>query len=175
MTTNTENDQSIRNSPVNGLARIKSLVQRFAVCWESHPEQAVVTVLDRKEHAFRVKKELRKIGFSIELYGTPEARAENISPGSNRCLGVEAGLKEIAQWVLSHQEGRCTSEINPEPQSLIYSRARADRPDVRVTIQILHRDNWDQPIDEVQWCCLKQMERVLHEVGACDGAWRPQA
>ena len=59
-------------------------------------------------------------------------------------------------------------------QSLIYSRQRADRPDVRLTIQILHRDHWDQPIDECEERCLKDMEQALRELGACEGAWNMQ-
>lgn len=65
-------------------------------------------------------------------------------------------------------------EIWTEPQSLIYSRIRADRPDGRLTITIFHRNNWDQPIDECQEYCWKDMEQALHEVGACEGAWDRQ-
>ena len=148
-------------------------MQRFAVCWEAHPEQAVVTVLDPKEQTPRVKRELRKIGFSLELCGTPEPGAENVSPGGNHCRRVQSALKEIADWVLPREDGRCVCEVQMEPQSLISSRVRADRPDVRVAIQILHRSNWDMPIDECEECCLRDMERALYQVGACEGAWSP--
>jgi len=174
MATITDNDQNIQNSrgvEPNGVARIKSLVQRFAVCWEAHPEQAVVTLLDFKEQTPRVKRELRKIGFSLELYGLPEPSAENVLPGSNHCLRAQSALKEIADWILPREEDRCAYEVQMEPQSLSYSRVRADRPDVRVTIQIRHRSNWDLPIDECEECCLRVMERALHEIGACEGAW----
>jgi hypothetical protein len=176
MATIIKNGQNIQNSrgvEPNGVARIKSLVQRFAVCWEAHPEQAVITLLEPKEQAPRVKRELRKIGFSLELYGLPEPGAENVSPGCNHCRRVQSALKEIADWILPREDGRCLYEVQMEPQSLISSRVRADRPDVRVTVQILHRDNWDQPINECEECCLKDMERALQEVGACEGAWRP--
>jgi hypothetical protein len=65
-------------------------------------------------------------------------------------------------------------EIRTEPQSLIYSRMRAGRPDVCLTIAILHENNWDQPIDEWEEYGLKDMERALHEVGACEGSWNIQ-
>jgi len=174
MVTITENDRNIRNSrgvEPNGAARIKNLVQQFAVCWEAHPEQAVVTLLDLKAQAPRVKRELRKIGFSLELCGTPELGDENVSPGCHHCRRVQSALKEIADWILPREDGRCVYEVQMEPQSLSYSRVRAYRPDVRVTIQILHRNNWDQPIDECEECCLKEMERALHEIRACEGAW----
>ena len=176
MATITEIDQNVQNSrgfePI-GLTRIKNLVQQFAVCWESHPEQALVMVLDLKQKEPRVNRELRKIGFSLELYGTPEPWAENISPGCSHCRRVESALKEIADWILPREQRQCMHEVEIDAQSLSYSRVRADRPDVRVTIQILHQNNWEQPIDECEECCLKDMERALHELGACNGAWRP--
>jgi RNA polymerase sigma-70 factor (ECF subfamily) len=77
MATITENDQNIQEArafePI-GLARIKGLVQQFAVCWEAHPEQAVVTVLDPKGQAPRAKVELRKIGFSLERTQHPNCQ-----------------------------------------------------------------------------------------------------
>jgi len=174
MATITENDQNTQQArafePI-GLARIKGLVQQFAVCWEAHPEQAVVTVLDPKGQAPRAKAELRKIGFSLELYGTPEPGAENVLPGSHDCLRVQAALKDIVGWILPREEHQCMYEVEVDTQSLGYSRARAYRPDVRAAIQILHRSNWDQPIDEYEECCLKDMERALHAIGACEGAW----
>ena len=174
MATITANDRNIQEArafePI-GLATIKGLVQQFAVCWEAHPEQAVVTVLDLKEKARRARTELRKIGFSLELYGTPEPAAENVLPGCHDCLRVQSALKEIADWILPREERRCMYEVEANTQALSYSRVRAFRPDVRAAIQILHRSNWDQPIDEYQGCCLKDMERALHEIGACEGAW----
>jgi hypothetical protein len=142
MATITENNQNIQNSrsaEPNGLARIKGLVQQFAACSEAHPEQVVVTVPDQKGQAPGVKRELRKIGFSLEFYGTPEPGAENVSPGRNHCRRVQSALKEIADWVLPREEHQCMYEVEIDTQSLSYSRVRADRPDVRVTIQIFHQ------------------------------------
>jgi len=176
MATITEVDQNIQNSrgvEPNGVARIKGFVQQFAVCWEAHPERALVSVLDLKEEKPRINRELRNIGFSLELFGTPEPWAENVSPGCNHCRRVESALKEIADWILPCEEHQCMYEVEIDSQSLSYSRVRADRPDVRVTIQILHQNNWEQPIDECEGCCLKDMERALDELGACNGAWRP--
>jgi hypothetical protein len=58
-----ENDQNIRNLQVlqpNGLTKIKSLVQRFAVCWEAHSEQTIVTVLDPNDQVPRVRQSYEK-------------------------------------------------------------------------------------------------------------------
>lgn len=173
MTAITNKDQTIRNSQAVGLSKIKDLVQRFKVCWEVHPEQALVTWMDLKEKGPRVNRELRKIGYSLELYGTPEPGAEQLSPGCHDCRAVESALKEIAEWILPREERQCQClcEVQVDTQALTYSRMRADRPDIRVTIQILHRNNWEQPIDECEEGCLKDVERALQELGACNGAW----
>ena len=166
------NDENIRNSQnfeSTGLSRIKDLVQRFRVCWEAHPEQALVSVVDRKQA--RVNRELRKIGFSLVLYGTHQPGTEHVSPGCDHCRRVQSALKEIADWILPREKRPSMYEIEIDTQSLIYSRVRADRPDVRVTIQIRHGSGWDQPIDECEERCLKEMEQALRELGACKGAW----
>ena len=187
----TDNDENFRNSHDLGPldpSRIKDLVQRFKVCWEAHPEQALVTVMDPKEKEKEKNKkekegdknpsshrELRNIGFSLELYGTPEPGAEDVLPGSDHCRRAESALKEIAAWILCREESQCKCiyEVQGHTESLSYSPVRGNRADILVTIQILHRDNWDQPIDECEACSLKDKERALHELGACNGGWRP--
>jgi hypothetical protein len=170
------NDQNIRGLEGPESCRlnvIRDLVQRFALCWEAYPEQAVVAVPDTNRNERRVRRKIREIGFSLELYGTPEPWAKNVSPGDDDCRGVRSALKEIAEWILPREQRKCTFQIETEPQSLHYSPVRKNRPDVCVTIQILHRNNWDQPIDECEESCLNEMECVLHVLGACKGAWRP--
>lgn len=170
----TKNDPSIGGSqdfePI-GLSKIKDVVKRFRVCWEVYPEQALINVVDRT-HA-HVSRELRKIGISLELYGTPEPGTEDLSPGGHPCRRVQAALKEIADSILPRDERPCRYEVEIDTGSLSYSRERVDRPDVRVTIKILHRNGWDQPIDESEARSLQDMEQALRELGACKGAWTP--
>jgi hypothetical protein len=65
------NDQNIRGLEEPESSRlmvIRDLVQRFTVCWEAHPEQAVVAVPDTKRNERRFRRKIREIGFSIELW-----------------------------------------------------------------------------------------------------------
>lgn len=142
------------------LESIKELVQRFRVCWEVYPEQALT------------EKDVRKIGFSLELYGTPEETSEGGSAVFSRNEAVALALRQIASWILPQEKRPSWYELDVESQSVSYSRQRGERPDVRATIRILHRNNWDQPIDECELRCLNEMERALNELGACQGAWR---
>ena len=170
---NNQNSWGLEEPESSRLNVIRDLVRRFAVCWEAHPEQAVVTVLDPKQNERRFRRKIREIGFSLELCGTPEPWAKNVSPGGDDFRRVQSALKEIAEWILPREQRKCIFQIETELPSLHYSPVRKNRPDVCVTIQILHRNNWDQPIDDCEDSCLNEMERVLHELGACKGAWRP--
>jgi hypothetical protein len=126
----------------------------------------VVAVLDPKQNERRFRRKIREIGFSLELYGTPEPWAKNVSPGCDHCRRVQSALKEIIEWILPREQRKCTFQIEMEPPSLHYSPVRKNRPDVCVTIQVLHRNNWDQPIDKCEKSCLNEMECALHELGA---------
>jgi len=143
------------------LSKIKDLVQRFMVCWEVYPEQVLT------------KGEIRKVGFALELYGTHEPGTGHVDPGCEHCRPVQAALREIAHWILPREERPSMYEVGVEAQALTYSRERGNRPDVRVTIRILHRSDFEKPIDECEVRCLKEMQQALGDIGACKSVWRP--
>lgn len=150
-----------RSAETSGVARIKDLVQRYRVCWEVYPERAPVG------------KEIRNIGYSLELYGTHEPGTGLVSPGCIHCRGIQSALNEIAKWILPREQRASWYEVTIDRRSFTHSRQRAERPDIRATIRILHRSKWDQPVDACEMRCLSEMEHALRELGACPGAWRP--
>jgi len=139
----TENDdrgQGPTNSGPTALLMVTELVQRFKVCWEAHPEEEVVVCEDRKLGGLR--KEIRRIGFSLELYGTfPAGYEPEMSPGCNDFQKIQSALKKIADWILPREKRPCIFHVDVDAQSVTHSHRRADRPDVRVIIRILHRNN----------------------------------
>jgi hypothetical protein len=56
-----------------GLSRIKDLVQRHKVCWESIQSRALI------------KSGIRSIGFALELYGTHQRGTGHVDPGCEHC------------------------------------------------------------------------------------------
>jgi hypothetical protein len=158
---NGQNPKDFHPFEATDLSKIKDLVQRFQVCWEVYPEQVLTT------------GEIRKVGFSLELYGTHEPDTEHVSPGCEHCRPVQAALREIAQWILPREKRPSMYEVSVETQALSYSRERGNRPDVRVTIRILHRTDFEKPVDECEVRCLKEMEQALGDIGACKSVWRP--
>jgi hypothetical protein len=135
-------------------------VQRYRVCWEAGPEIAFV------------EQASRKIGFSLELFGTQEPGTAPLSPGCDRCILIENALKRIIHSILPKDKRLSRYEVTIGSQSLSYSRSRGQRPDVGATIRILHRGAWDGPVDDCEERCLKEMEQALIGLGASEGAWQ---
>ena len=156
-------DNQSKSSPLGlepgDLARITALVQKFRVCWEVYPLQILV------------KEGIRKIGFDLELFGTPECGTEHISPGCQHCQRVETALQEIADWILLRESPSCGHMVSADGAALSYAPVRANRPDVVVRVFIGHRHEWDQPADECEERCLKEIQQALIELGACSGSW----
>jgi hypothetical protein len=61
--------------------------------------------------------------------------------------------------------------VGPYEQALRYSKARALRPDVTLSVKILHRRGFDQPVDQCEVRCLEEMRQHLKHLGACERQW----
>jgi hypothetical protein len=154
-----QNKSRVPEFELGAPAEIKALVRRFRVCWEVYPLQILAT------------EGIRKIGFDLELLGTPECGTEHISPGCQHCQRVETALQEIAQRIMMRESPSCTHIVSPDGATLSYASVRANRPDVVVRVFMAHRHEWDQPADECMERCLKEIEQALTELGACKGGW----
>ena len=143
-------------------SRLADLVGRFRLCWEVWPEYALVG------------SERRQIGFALELSGTHEAGTERPQPGCECCRDVFTALREVAEHIVSHEVRPSISEIGPYDQALHYSPLRQNRPEVVLTITILHQGRIEDPLDECQVRCLTEMKRRLKELGAQERQWTPR-
>jgi hypothetical protein len=136
-----------------------NLVKRYQVCWEVWPEYLMV---GGKES---------QVGFELELSGTPDLESNHIGPGCPACRQVYATLRAIADWILPKEERPSRYEIGMYEQALRYSSVRGNRPDVTLSVKIVHRRGFDLPVDECEMRCLKEMKSNLLELGACERQW----
>lgn len=141
-------------------AVLRELVQRHWVCWEVWPECALVA------------GQKRQIGFALELSGTHEPGVEHPTPGCRHCRKVFAALQTIAVYILPREERPSWYEIEPFQSSLHYSPGRRNRPDVSLTIRIMHRNHFEQPVDECELRCLAEMKQRLRDLGASEGRYK---
>lgn len=135
------------------------LVKRHQVCWEVWPEYLMVG--GKQQH----------VGFELELSGTHEPGTEHVSPGCPACRHVYRALLSIADSILPKDERPSRYEIGPYEQALRYSAVRGNRPDVTLSVRILHRRGFDQPVDQCEMRCLEEMKQRLRRLGACERQW----
>ena len=142
-----------------GSSGLTELVNRYQVCWEVWPEYLMV---DGKE---------QQVGFDLELTGTPELGTDHVGPGCPACRRVYSALHSVADWILPKEERPSQYEIGPYEQALRYTAVRGSRPDVTLSVKVLHRRGFDQPVDQCEVRCLQEMKERLKQLGACERQW----
>lgn len=138
---------------------LRELVGRYRVCWEVWPEYLYV------------QKERKQVGFQLELCGTHEPEVEHPEPGCPHCQCIFVALRAIANWILPREKRPSIYQIGPYDQAIRYSSVRRNRPDVTLTVKILHREGFERPVDACEVRCLKEMYQGLKELGACERQW----
>ncbi len=138
---------------------LTELAKRYRLCWEVWPEYVYVG------------EERRQVGFQVELCGTHEPGVEHPEPGCPDCQRIFAALHEIAEWILPRERRPSTYKIGPYDQAIRYTRVRGNRPDVTLTIKIVHREGFERPVDACEVRCLKEMQERLKELGAQERQW----
>ena len=135
------------------------LVRRYHVCWETWPE---LLLADNRQ---------RQVGFELELSGTLNAGQHPIWPEESECQRIFEALNAVAEFILPPEGRPSMYEITPYEHALHYSAARGYRPDVTLSVKILHRHGFDQPVDDCEVRCLGEMKERLKQLGACERKW----
>ena len=141
--------------------RLKDMVEMHHVCYEIWPELLMV------------KNRQVKVGFNLELAGTHEHGTSTLSPGCPRCIRTFDDLRQIAEWIMPKEERPSRYEIEPYDRALHESAQRKFIPEVVLSMKILHRHGFDQPVDACEERCLKEMRVKLAELSVRAGEWRP--
>jgi len=155
----TQEGDSLMVEVQNQPASLADLVDRFQVCWEVWPEQIIVD------------KERRQIGFCLELSGTHEMTAGQGHSECPECLHVFASLHEIAKAILPKEQRPSVYYVGSYDRAIRYTPVRGNRPDITLTIKILHRESFERPVDACEVRCLEEMKQRLRELGACERQW----
>ena len=137
-------------------SELAELVHRHKVCWEVWPE-----VCAGNHH--------QQIGYELELFGSDE-EIEDFSPCCRECVRIGAALRSIADGITELSDDVRT-EVVFGGQSLTYSPTRGNRPDVTLSIRILHRSAYENPLDQSERAYLEKMKARLRDLGACEHSW----
>jgi hypothetical protein len=75
-------------------------------------------------------------------------------------------------WIMPDENHPSRFDIQIFDDALRYAKIREFRPDVTLILKIVHKDGFDQPVDECEVNCLKEMEEKLRKLGASIGKWK---
>jgi hypothetical protein len=83
---------------------------------------------------------------------------------------IHGALEAVARWALVQDE-QVICEMSHSDTSLRYSGVRGNRPDVTLSIKILHRTGSDSPVVESERDYLEKAKARLRQLGACEHQW----
>ena len=160
-------------------SRLKEFVIEKAVCWDSQPLTAML------------RGAPIRVGFELELRAVHGPTTYKPTPGCPHCGHLFKGLKELAEAVVPTEFRPSRYEVQPFDHSwhLYYSGPKGGSqtaglkagskdsdpfiPEVVLKLQILHRKNYFEPIDDCERKCLKEIEAALKKLGARKGGRAP--
>ncbi len=145
------------------IEELKQAVDRHSVCYEVRPEYAI----EDGNRPGDGKKVM--VGFSLELYGTHDHGFSTLTPGCKRCIETYEDLRRIAKSILPREKRPSRYEISPFDGSLTETPKRHFRPEVELSIKIVHRNHYFDPADACEERCLHEMEQKLQLLGARRG------
>ena len=147
--------------------RLREIARRHQVCYEVWPERSVA-----EGRAIR-------IGFELQLCGTNTHISSDGPthpvPGCAHCLRTYHELRQVTEWILPKEERPSRYGIQAFDHALhIAPPKRHCRSEVVVTIQIMHRHNFNGAVDDCQDRCLKEMRERLTQLGIHGDIWQSE-
>ncbi|MCS6806151.1 MAG: hypothetical protein RMM98_15115 [Acidobacteriota bacterium] len=151
-------DQVVSDDTIHELRHI---VRQYRVCYEVWPEWLMVG------------QTRRQVGFEVELCGVHQCQAAGESPPCRHGYQTYDQLKRIAQWLIAGSASTARCQILPYDAAVHQSPRRRFRPEVILTIKILHRHDhrFDAPVDHDEELCLKHLREKLAAIGIAEGIW----
>ncbi len=133
-------------------------IQEHKVCWELFPYYA----MDNGERI--------QIGFELDLYAQhlPSVVAD---PGCKECEVVYKNLEQIARLALPTEFRPTKYDIQQFDASFHLRPETKLKPEIQVTILILHREGFFDPVDECERKCTDEIQKNLKNIGVQRKVW----
>lgn len=142
------------------IERLRRLVRRHEVCWETRPENAVVG------------GHILAVGFVVEVSATHHQPHRTPVAGCAECSEPLLALQQILAFALPQGEHASVYEGRVRWGTLQFSPRRHNRPEVVGSLAILHGSGPNRPIDACERSCRDEIVARLKGLGACEGAWQ---
>ncbi len=141
---------------------LRDIVRKRQVCFDAFRERV----------AFKHSGSAA-VGYELVLSGIHAQGSHPPQPGCDLCRDVYEDLKKIAEWIVPQEHRPSFYKIEPYRPVIRATRKRKLRQEVTLSVRILHRDHYEDPIDKCETRCLLEMEERLKQIGACEGEWKP--
>lgn len=109
--------------------------------------------------------ELVAVGFEIELLGVHDAPSRPPEPGCDECVGVYEDMRRIARSVVPNADRPSEVELRAFEPKLVYERRHHGRPAVVLTMELLHRRGYEEPVDACEERCKDEIVAALRAIG----------
>jgi len=139
-------------------ATLKQWVRQHRVTWELGAWQELA------EHG------VTPVGFELRLFGQhgPHSGA---MPGCQQCVSLHEKLRSIALAAFPKEHRPTKYEVEPFDASFHLRPESEWKPEVQLTVHILHRDGYLRPLDECEKRCAEEIQKALRGLGVQPKSW----
>lgn len=138
---------------------LREWINEHSVCWECSP---MVEMYEGQR---------AQVGFELNLFGRHPTRGISASGGFSEGQAVYRKLREIALFALPNEVRPSRYEIDPYHASIYFRPENGLTPEVQLTIRVLHRQQYFDPIDACESRCANEITARLCALGAQKSVW----
>lgn len=143
---------------MNTSKQFKEWIQKHKVCWEMLPYCSLTS------------EGKKQIGFELDLYAQFEDGVM-ANPGCSLCDQIFAKLRDIARLVLPKEHRPTRYDIQVFDAAFHYRPETNLKPEVQLTVLIVHRQNYLGPVDACESKCAREIQEGLRAAGVPRKVW----
>ena len=133
-------------------------IQQHKVCWELVPYYAI-------GRAGKIQ-----VGFELDLFAQFESGAKP-NPGCKQCEEVFHNLAEIGRLALPTDFRPTRYDFQQFDASFHLRTETKLKPEIQLTILIIHREGFFNPVDECERKCATEIQQRLKNMGVQRKVW----
>ncbi len=137
---------------------LEDWVRQHCVTWEIAPCQELV------EHRPQT------VGFELHLFGRHRPDVHP-SPGCPDCVSLHEKLRAIADAAFPKDLRPTRYEIEPFEAAFRMRPESQWKPEVQLTVRIVHRQDYLRPLDECEKRCAEEIQQALRRLGVQPRTW----
>ena len=111
-----------------------------------------------------------QVGFELHLYAQ-HAPGVKANPGCSECQEVYKHLQQVAQLALPQEFRPTRYEVEAFDASFHIRRETNMKSEVQLSMLIIHREDFFNPVDDCERRCSAEIQQKLNELGVQPRVW----